>query len=402
MKKIFLLTTASIFFVLLSLKAQQSTPIEKQISPETKNASTQTNTTKIEQKLIFTVDARVRIEDDWGVVGADGKTADARLRVPVRIRFGLTYNYDDNISFGTRLRTGAINNQQSEDYTLGSAPGEFSTVPLDMDRMYIRYSKNNFTAWGGKNLFPFYTHDELFWSQNVSPEGFYADYEIKINAHFKLKPSGGYFIAITNGSPFNTDKTLKAFQILANYKTPTKEFNIATGIYKSDSLGNTPDGTATFLVNYAISVTSAKFTFNTKKLPLSIAGNFMYNFAELNNPTIIANNHQNQNTAYSATLEYGQLKNAHDFIISATYAHTEKYAIVDYFATDAWLRWGFTGATGTRSSNYEGIELRAGYAFGPKYNLLARAYFVNGIAPNKPGATLESNNRFRLDFNVGF
>ena len=137
------------------------------------------------------------------------------------------------------------------------------------------------------------------------------------------------------------------------------------------------------------------------KTPVSIAGNGILNLAKLNdNPNVVDNDHQNETTGYRATFETGKLKAAKDYLLSVTCAHVEKYSVLDYFAQDDWMRWGFSGGAG--GSNFKGLELRAAYAFGPNLNLVARTYLIKGIAPNKPEATLETNHRFRLDLNVAF
>ena len=355
-----------------------------------------------DKKLSFYGDMRFRCELDRNVTTQDGSVLADRERFRLRLRFGFNYQYSNNLSFGARIRTSIANDQQSPNVTAGA--NEFAVLPIGLDRAFIKYTAGGFMAWAGKNSFPFYTQDEMFISQDISPEGLYGSYEYKVSDNFKLKPAAGYFIILSSGKTFDLDKTLKAFQLSGNYKSGKHELNASTGLFVLDSLGNTPDGTQTFTVNYHISYSNLKYTYSGFKIPLSVAGNFMLNTETLDNKTIVANNHQDQKTGYSATFEIGKLKVAKDFLVSVTYAHIEKYALLDYISQDDWMRWGETGAaSGNRSSNFQGIELRAGYAFGSNCNLLARAYFVNEIVKNTPtAAALETGNRFRLDFNVGF
>ena len=46
------------------------------------------------------------------------------------------------------------------------------------------------------------------------------------------------------------------------------------------------------------------------------------------------------------------------------------------------------------------MEIRLGYAFGPRFKLVARTYFVEQLVPT--GAFTETNNRFRIDLDIGF
>lgn len=355
------------------------------------------------KKLTLYGDMRSRlVEHDWNVTTQDGKTLDPRTRLRLRLRFGFNYQYSPALSFGGRIRSGSSNEQQSPHITLGS--NESANIPIGLDRAFIRYSSRGFTAWMGKHTFPFYTHDDLFVTSDISPEGFYASYEYKAGSAWKLKPAVAYFIINSTGKSFRRDRTMKAMQLHANYRPGKNELNLSTGLFVIDSMGNTPDGTQTFLVNYQESFSSLRFTYGAWKIPVSIAGNVMLNLAKLNdNTNVVGNDHQNETTGYSATFEIGKLKAAKDYLLSVTYAHVEKYSVLDYFAQDDWMRWGFSGgAGGTRGSNFKGLELRAAYAFGPNLNLVARTYLIKGIAPNKPEATLETNNRFRLDLNVAF
>jgi hypothetical protein len=218
----------------------------------------------------------------------------------------------------------------------------------------------------------------------------------------KVKPAAGLFFISSSGKPFDTDKSLIAAQVHLNYKAEKSELNLATGIFNMDSLSNLPDGVETFSTDYNLSVSNVSVTYNTAKLPITIGANMMMNLADLTDSTIIANAHDGETMGYDVVFEVGKLKAAKDYLISFTYAHIEKYSVVDYFAQDDWLRWGFSGATGTRSSNFRGFEVMVAYAFGPKCNIMTRAYIVEGIAENTPGATIEINNRFRLDMNIGF
>jgi hypothetical protein len=364
--------------------------------------TTPNSATTTDKKLTFIGDMRSRLlEHDWEVVTADGKTLDPRTRMRVRMRFGFNYQYSSTLSFGARIRTGSANEQQSPHITLGA--NESANIPIGADRAFIKYSNKGFTAWTGKNSFPFYTHDDLFVTQDISPEGIYGSYEYKMNANWKIKPAAAFFIINSNGKSLQRDRTMRVFQVLGTYKNRGNELNLSTGYFSTDSIGNLPDATQTFRLNYHESVSSMKFTYGGSKFPISVAGNVMLNLAGLVDSNIVKNNLQEQKTGYSITLELGKLKMAKDVLLSVTYAHIEKYAVLDYFAQDDWMRWGFSGnAGGTRGSNFKGFEFRAAYAFGPNCNLVARTYLIGGLAPNKNGASLETNNRFRLDLNVGF
>ena len=84
------------------------------------------------------------------------------------------------------------------------------------------------------------------------------------------------------------------------------------------------------------------------------------------------------------------------------YANLQKFAIVDYFAQNDWARWDYSSkdAAGSRISNFHGIEVRIGYAFKNKFNLILRSYIVEEII--KTEDFKENGSRIRLDLNIGF
>jgi hypothetical protein len=102
-----------------------------------------------------------------------------------------------------------------------------------------------------------------------------------------------------------------------------------------------------------------------------------------------------------AQVFYGGLGRRHEVQVGYTYAHIEDYAVVAFLAQDDWLRWGSAGET--RSSNFAGHEVRVGFAFHPRFNVVVRYYDVSGIALSSPEATTrETGKRLRVDVNLGF
>lgn len=352
-------------------------------------------------KIKFQGDMRSRIEEDFNTTQTSGNTQDNRTRLRTRARFGFTYKYNDKLELGMRIRTGNPVDQQSPHINFGT-PGEFATIPIGFDKAYIKFSSNHFWFWTGKNTFPFYTNNELFWDEDVSPEGITMGYNVKASKTLEIKPVIGLYFIATAGNPFGEDEELRAAQLHLKNTTDKSLVNVAVGYFGFNDLPNVPDGAGTYAINYNDVVTSIKYT-QKLKIPVSIALDLMTNLTDYSSDSVIvANNLTDEKLGYVINLEVGQLANKNNFLIGYYYSHIEKYAVVDYFAQDDWTRWNFDNATGTRSSNFSGHEIRIGYALGPKNNLVFRTYFVKGIAENFPGATIETNSRVRLDWNIGF
>jgi len=291
-------------------------------------------------------DVRIRAEQDWNSKKTDGSMRKDRTRLRYRLRFGFKYSWNQNIEFGGRIISGNPKNQQSPHVSFGN---EFESSSVSIDKVYLKYKKNSFWAWAGKNSFPFWKQNELFWDDDVNPEG------------------------VALGS-----------------------YVLSSGLFLFNDLPNTPDNTATFVMDYTIWNASLKFKFN--KIPLSFGFDYLNNLEDYAKNTNISPVFVNETDGYVVNMTYGNSKKKGDVQIGYYYSSIGKYAVVDYFAQDDWVRWGNTNFT--RSSNFKGSEIRLKYTIGPKFNVVLRTYFVDAIKTT--GTALESGNRLRLDFNIKF
>ena len=77
------------------------------------------------------------------------------------------------------------------------------------------------------------------------------------------------------------------------------------------------------------------------------------------------------------SVQVGQLKKRHDWLVGYYYSHIETFAVNASYAQDDWIRFG--SGVQTDSSNFEGHEIRLGYALSSHINVLARLYLVEAI-----------------------
>ncbi len=84
----------------------------------------------IQNGIKFNGDFRFRIEHDWNSRKQNGIFRDDRSRLRFRFRFGVNYQLNNQYSFGGRLRTGNINDQQGPHLTIGGGNGEFGLAQI--------------------------------------------------------------------------------------------------------------------------------------------------------------------------------------------------------------------------------------------------------------------------------
>jgi len=345
-------------------------------------------------------DLRLRGELDWNSLRPDGTFRDDRTRLRYRLRFGFEYRWGDQISFGARIRSGDPRDQQSPHSTLGR---EFESPGISIDKAFLKGNHKDFWWWGGKNDFPFWKQNELFWDDDVNPEGLAVGSNIKLSERINLKPTASYFIVYSLGQKFNTDASLSALQLAFDFSLEKMGITIASGYYRFNDLPRQSDGEGIGTLNYQFINSGVKVALKTK-FPVAIGADLMLNLENYSGDSlIVASGLESEKTGFVASLSLGKLQKKGDILFAYYYSYIQKYSVVDYFAQDDWVRWSYSNSTGTRSSNFQGHEFRLAYAFGSGFNVVTRMYLVDAIAKNHPeDVAKETGKRFRIDFNIKF
>ncbi len=347
-----------------------------------------------EKKLKLYGDFRFRAEQDWDSKRSNGTTRNDRFRLRHRTRVGFTYQWSDHISFGARLRTGSLLDQQSPHITFGN---EFEPGSIGLDKAFLSGKYDQFWWWVGKNSFPFWKQNELWWDDDVSPEGIALGWNIPSSDQFTIKPTLGYFIVrdATEDEP-----SLVAVQIAVDGRLDKINLNFGTGFFSFSNMPEVPEG-GSYQLDYRFINSGVKLGLKTAT-PLSFGLDYMVNLTDYDTNNDIPVNFRDQTNGFVANATLGSLSDEGDFLVAYYYAKVAKLAVVDYFAQDDWVRWSFNGSAGTRSSNFQGHELRFAYAFGSTFNTVLRMYFVKGVEPVNDMSEKETGNRIRLDFNIKF
>ena len=312
--------------------------------------------------LKHTGDFRFRIEHDWNSQNSNGTLRNDRSRLRYRFRFGINYFLDKNSSFGGRLRSGNINDQQGPHITLGGNQGEFGLVQIGLEKLFYQYQNKNLKVWVGKNAIPLQKINELFWNDNVFPEGIGLKYKLKFEQKSiqSLAFNAGHFIINSSNQTFNKDSYFQFFQLESNLLN--KRITLFPALYYFNEIGNFPDGKQTHNLDYTILNFGSLFKV-MKNSTFKLGIEYYTNLENYATEDSIPFNLRNQKRGFVISAKYGDVNEKGNWLIHLYYANLEKFAIVDYFAQNDWARWDYSSinATGSRISNFHGIELRVGY-----------------------------------------
>lgn len=349
-------------------------------------------------KLTFETDFRFRIEQDWDSQNSDGSFRDDRTRLRYRLRTGATYK-NDWYSLGFRIRTGDQNKQQDPQLTLGKGLKEFGTLPIGFEKIFFQGTYKNLKFWLGKNGFSFVKNNELFWSDNVFPEGVFVEqsFNFSDNALEKIALKGGHYILSSNGKSFSEDAYFQGVQTSLHFKD--QRFVLFPSLYLMRNIPDIPDGSHAFTLDYSIVHIGGKAKLlKSKNLIIDI--DFYQNLENYGANSDISIEFAEEKTGYSVGLQYGNLKMAHDWKFKITYTSLQKYAALDYMAQNDWARWDYSAFNSPdgRLTNLKGIELVVGYNITKKMNIIAKYYNVNQLVPT--GEFNETGQRVRFDLNV--
>ena len=274
-------------------------------------------------------------------------------------------------------------------------------VQVGFEKLFYQYQIKGFKGWVGKNTILMKKENELFWNDNVFPEGVAASYrwnlEEKIINSFQI--NGGHYIIRSNNKTFSEDSYFQLVQLSTSHFKD--KLSLYPGFYYFNNIGNFPDKQETYTLSYSILHLGTKVDI-LQRPKLSAGIDYYLNLQNYNRADSIRAELKDQKNGWVLSLKLGQLNKKGDWQAHLYYAHIEKYAIVDYFAQNDWARWDYSSvnASGARLSNFQGLEFRLGYAFKQKFNLILRAYKVEELI--KLGNFKETGDRIRLDMNIGF
>ena len=339
-------------------------------------------------------DIRLRYEVDWDSQTAAGVDRDDRHRGRVRGRLGFNYMLADEWTVGARVRTGNSRSQQSPHLSFVVDDGARDQLDFVVDRYFVQYQEKPLTIWGGRNLFPFWQQNELFWDDDVTVTGLAAIYDRPIGDGTLTATAGGFYLP---DGGYDLNGQLLGAQV--RYTVPVKPstVTVAGGMHYMHG----EEGANNLLTrngdrDYLIGVGNAQWSIPVAGMPLALGADIFYNFEDYEAAEVapFPPQDEDENLGYVLSAQYGQLREKNDWFVGYYYAHIETFAVNASYAQDDWHRWG--NGPQTTSSDFEGHEFRVAYALSKYINVMGRLFFVESITTQQDGS------RFRLDLNWRF
>ncbi|WNJ19377.1 putative porin [Pontibacter sp. G13] len=352
----------------------------------------------IASKLSFHTDVRFRVEQDWFGRKSDGLFRDNRTRMRYRVRAGFSYS-ESWYSFGVQARTGDQRKQQDPQLTLGTGFEEFGTLPIGLEKAFFQAKWRHFQLKLGKFAFPFEKNHEVFWSDNVYPEGVFAGKGFSLETDWldSLDLRIGHFILSSAGKTLGQDAYVQGAQMYLRGMDGAWEMFPA--YYRFRNMPNIPDGAETYRLDYPVFHLGTRFNWRWDA-PVRLEVDLYQNVANYARHDSIAANFRDQRRGWVLGFQYGALEQPRDWLFKATYANMQRYSAVDFLAQNDWARWDYSGFNSPdgRLTNFQGMELVAKYQLARRVALTLKCYMVEQLVPLE--AFTETGNRWRLDLDV--
>lgn len=339
-------------------------------------------------------DIRLRYEVDWDSQNTAGAPRDDRHRGRLRARAGFNYRLADEWSFGARVRTGNSRSQQSPHLTFVADDDLRDDLDFVLDRYFVQYKGHGFTGWAGRNTSPFWQQTELLWDEDVTPTGVAGSYDTKV-ANGTLSFLGGGFYLPDGGYDLNGQ--MLAGQVKYAQPVQSSQLTGAIGLFFMNG-----ESGANNLRNrngdrdYLIGTAGVQWSIPLGKIPFTVGADVFNNFQNYDAGDVapFAASNDDETFGYVVSAALGQMKNQHDWLLGYYWAHIETLAVNASYAQDDWVRFG--NGPQTDGTDFEGHEIRLGYAVSKNINILARLYIVEAIT------SVQDGNRFRIDLNWKF
>ena len=322
----------------------------------------------------------IRLSDNSSQAGYD--------RLLLKMNFGFKYIYND-YTFSGRLTTGNAGNPRNAYVNLGNS---FSQKSVFLDKAYVKYKRNNWMGWIGKNSINLWKSNEILWDNDIKPEGIGISKEIHFYDSYvpDLKINTGYFIlgnnpydSTQNPTTFDRLNNLSFVQVRASFYIRRIHF-ILSPLLMHARLSNS--------LNANIFSAMFRYTLPIGYRSYRLYANYYRNFSNYDNNNLLDANLRNKKTGYDVGVSWRYRK----FNLKLMYAYIEKYAVIDFLSQDNWLIPAVDHSQ--YGSNFKGWSTQISYRISHHFRATLHLWYAKQIHTNVTNPGLFEATRMRLNF----
>ncbi len=313
-------------------------------------------------------------------------------RFLLRMNFGFKYLYKD-FTFSGRISTGNTGNHRSAYVDLGNHA--FSQKSIFLDKAYIKYKHNGWTAWLGKNSINLWKTNEILWDNDLKPEGiaiskkihFFGDYvpEFKINTGFFLIGNNPYD-SLPNPTTFDRQNNLSFFQLRTSLNVNRHRFILSPAFMHARLTKSLSYNMLAVMFRYGFFYRNRYYLY----------ANYYHNLSHYKNQNPIDHNLRNQKSGFDIGISFPYQQ----FRLKLMYAYIEKYAVIDFLSQDNWL---LPAVDHSQSgSNFKGWSAQLNYLISHGLSVALNLWYAQQIQHNITQNGLFEATRMRLEFNYRF
>ncbi len=321
--------------------------------------------------LKWSGDFRFRNEtnDQKGVSTADKEKYNTQR---LRLRLGLAAQITEDTKVETRIATGTggtSTNQTFAETTSTPTNPSNGNYFIALDRANLSYTGfSSTTLNAGRMAVPFLVvgGSEMIWDADENLDGLHANYSTKLAGADLMANFGSFNIAQTKVATVK-EASLQAYQLATKANIGETKLTVEAAFYNfvnlrqvhpgNGSANNTTNNLITNTAGLEYKVLNAGLQVDLPvSLPLAVYVDYAKN---------TAGNTNGLNTAYTAGVKAGNLKDAGSWTVGYAYKKVEKDAVVDSFADSDSFYKGGTDAKGHRV--IAGYQLNSALALNAQY-----------------------------------
>lgn len=251
------------------------------------------------------------VDSDQNGVEASEQSLLARLKISGQVM--------DGVELGLRIATG--DEATSDNVSLGN---NFSDFAIRLDQAYINWQPQfapGASAILGKFARPWYSPEELVWSEDVNHEGVVLSYERQVGM-VNFAATAGYLLVNDSGKDsFSADLNIHHYGLAALLELDDVEFTLGSNVFIYNNEGALPDEDDNKLGQaFEIFEVSGEVEIETGFLPIGITAQFASN----------ASAADGEDTAWLVEVETSY----QDWELEYSFRDLQKYAVYAGFSGD--------------------------------------------------------------------